>query len=309
MAISSIGGNDYAAAGTGSATLSLVTATSGDLILIMGVADGSGAYGTVTQSGWTQLFAVQNAANNITFSLSYKISDGTETSATVNKSDGSRSQRVVWHHHIFRGVNTSNPFDATYVTATGSAGGPNSPSITTVTDGAYVISCGGTDVADAFSTKPTGYSNNFTEAYGDVTCVFANKAISPAGAENPSSWTDFTDGNWVAASVALRPQAAGTFGDGVLSGTGTGTATFKPASQFLIPCSVSVAFVGQPISSNPAPFTMTGAATATFVCFAANDGAMAFTATGTASFVGAKEYMSSVREVIESRGAASVTVH
>jgi hypothetical protein len=118
----------------------------------------------------------------------------------------------------------------------------------------------------------------------------------------------------------------------VLRATGTGTATLKgnalKSSPFSITGTWTQNFVGTGASPNPAPFSMTGTGTASFVgalqgggglsaLATANvnfvgdfpvDATFASVLTGSAMFIGARDRQKHVREVIESKGAAGVTI-
>ena len=111
----------------------------------------------------------------------------------------------------FRGVDTTTAMDATITSATGSSTNPDSPSITTVTDGAAVISAMASLVSDASVTAPSGYGDQVDINSSDTLSATAGMAWltkASAGAENPASWTNVSTGAWVAFTVALRPVAA-----------------------------------------------------------------------------------------------------
>jgi hypothetical protein len=138
------------------------------------------------------------------------------------------------------------------------------------------------------------------------------------------------DAVFSATGTATLTMANGTLS--VMRATGTGTATFrgraiKPA-VFAATGTITPSIVGTGASPNPAPFSMTGTGTASFV--GALQGAGGLSATGTAnvnfvgdypvdstfsaamshsvSFIGAVDKLRHVREVIESRGTATVTM-
>jgi hypothetical protein len=107
-----------------------------------------------------------------------------------------------------RGVDTATPEDASATSTTGTSGAPNSPSITTVTNGAWVltIGCGGGTAATA---APTNYGNLIAQASAgpNNSTQGATREISSAGAEDPSAFTGGTSTNWGAYTLAVRPAA------------------------------------------------------------------------------------------------------
>ena len=111
----------------------------------------------------------------------------------------------------FRGVDATTAMDATITSATGSSTNPDSPSITTVTDGAAVISAFGSSVDDFTVTAPSGYGDQVNNAEIDTFSAAVGMAWltkATAGAENPAAWTDVSDASWSAFTVALRPVTA-----------------------------------------------------------------------------------------------------
>ncbi len=86
---------------------------------------------------------------------------------------------------------------------------PDSPTITTVTNGAWVFSFFATNATDLTPVAPTGYSNQIDIAPIDVhqlTIAGAAKLVSVAGAENPGAWGGWGGGDGVAFTLAVRPS-------------------------------------------------------------------------------------------------------
>lgn len=226
MAIQYVGG---ASVGSTAATYDLsLTALSGgigtspaagDLILVNStlVATSDVVLGPTT-AGYTEvteLFA--NDTRDSNQDVSYKISDGTETLVTVvgsnNTNNGSTVYVTVW-----RGVDNTTPFDATFATATGiDSALADAPAITPVTAGALVIAamCVTGDSAIAAFTGPTGMTfveeRNHTGVQRGTVASFAWVAWT-SGAYDPTALTggeSTTADSWTAVTMALRP-AAGT---------------------------------------------------------------------------------------------------
>jgi hypothetical protein len=104
-----------------------------------------------------------------------------------------------------RGVDITTPEDATpTISSWATSTAPDSPSITTVTDGAWVLSSFGAN-NNASSTAPSGYSNKVEAVHVNFSqAAFATKEVTTAGAEDPGAWT-IASHPWVAISIAVRP--------------------------------------------------------------------------------------------------------
>jgi len=183
-------------------TVNLSGTASGDVVYtFQHTSVGSGS----EPSGYT-LLASNNDGVDSTFYVSRKVLSGADASvvfpAGVNL-DGNACAVIV-----LRGVDNTTPED-TATTLTTGTGAADSPSITTVTNGAWVISAFGGNFAVDPITCPTGYGNQVditSSASTQVTVGAATKLKSPAGAENPGPWVDYF-GAFVAVSIAVRPDA------------------------------------------------------------------------------------------------------
>ncbi len=126
---------------------------------------------------------------------------------------------------VFRGVDTTTPIDVTPIAGHTDTftndDTPDPPSITTVTDGAWVIAyCGvnGNSTSHDAVTPPTGYTLFGSEpdpfaASNQRQIVMAYKEVSTAGAEDPGVFT-FSGGSTnvqeaTCGVIALRPATAG----------------------------------------------------------------------------------------------------
>jgi hypothetical protein len=312
MAISLVGTASGSAANGENVTITLPTCLQDDLVCVFGghgrVTNNAG----VSTSGYTEN---TDLATNLRSSFSYKKMDVSPDTSVTCIGSTNTSDATVYVVMVFRGVHTSSPIDATTTTATALASGmANPPAITTVTDGAAILACGHHTVDDATVTAPTGYGNlvnvSRTESVPS-SCAMAWKVLVTAGTENPSAYTNWTNefGTWQAFTVALRPAAEGSFGDGVLSATGTNTTSFVrgPAEgKATLTGTATMEMAGQALAATGA-FSMTGTGTLEF-----DDGtfgrAAVFTGAVTVTWVGGGSRMSSVRETIET-AHASVTVH
>lgn len=112
----------------------------------------------------------------------------------------------------FRGVDAA-AFDATTVLANGTSTTPDSPSITTVSPGAVIISAVISDGNDGTVTGPTDWNNATAVAYDETTSDnavgMAWVAQNVTGATNPPAWAGFATRDWVAVTMALKPRFFG----------------------------------------------------------------------------------------------------
>ncbi len=154
------------------------------------------------------------------FRAFYQVMGGTpDTSLTVTRVTNAAygGATVV---HVWRGVDTTTPLDATGTPASGANGaGANPPSVTPTTSGAIVIAMGAGTMPAAGTagyTGFTGYSNAVT-AYdngstADTSVIMASLAWT-SGAADPPVATGGTQSNtsssWAAQTIALRPAPSG----------------------------------------------------------------------------------------------------
>lgn len=314
MAISLVGTAAGASSDGSNIVIALPTCLENDLVCVMGGHANAADAGVVT-SGYTEEKDVTATYNQGSFSYK-RMSSSPDTSVTClgPAVSGYGSTYVVM---VFRGVDTTTAIDTATTTAETFGADPNSPSITTVTNGAAVISFGLSTQNGTVVASPTGYGSTVSSSISAATqshmASAAWKTKSPAGAENPSTW-DYSelvfDGS-LAFTIALRPASAGTFGDGVLAATGTATASFVGPNeidgQWTVTATGTAAWVGQALATTGA-LSASGTGTVAFVGIAAGDGVLSSGLTATVSWVGDKDYMTAVLEIIESRGAVSVEV-
>lgn len=201
--------------GTGATDITLPgTPTEGDLIIVYGGGDCNNAGNNigVNTSGYTNIYrATDNIPNAV---MAYKVMGGTpDTTVNVNPSDCDPNARdTAWIIELWSNVDTNTPIDATATTADGGTGMPNSPSITTVTDGAFVITAGFLDDDDIATavTPPSGYSNTTAEdsngSPAGITIMTASKEVVSASSENPGVFGGGGNDQWHAVTAALRPE-------------------------------------------------------------------------------------------------------
>lgn len=119
--------------------------------------------------------------------------------------------------HVWRNVDPSTPLDAATVKVHQDSINPNPSAITTVTDGAVVLTgvLKQTPSGVTGPTPPSGYGNlvnvSANDTIGDETAAMASKLVATAGAEDPGTWTNYADQRSTHLyTMALRPGAGGT---------------------------------------------------------------------------------------------------
>jgi hypothetical protein len=174
-----------------------------DVVYVCSGIDGTA---TIATSGYTP---INNATSvNQQTRVWRKIMGATpDTSVTINGTGQPQDAHTVVAL-ILRGVETTQPEDATPTTASGSSTNPNNPAITTVFNRAWVLTFASSEVNDTTITAPSGYTNQTNIAVSDTnpsTTAVATKEITPPGVEDPPSWTNWAAGDWAAITVAVRP--------------------------------------------------------------------------------------------------------
>ncbi len=200
-------------AGSGTETVTLPTSLENDIIVAAITCDeqvDSDGIDTATETDWVNVHVGTSAQPGR--QVVYLLQGATpNTTVAVRKRTG-RDQIVIFQ--VFRGVDTTTPIDLAHELATGGSLDPDSPSITTVTDCAWVLSIGlqDDDTGVTLTTAPSGYTNAILANTGgtadqSATACMASKEVVSNGAEDPGVWDITGDDAWAAYSVALRPAA------------------------------------------------------------------------------------------------------
>jgi len=200
----------------GNVTLTFdVTPAENDVVIVFG---GAGVFNspnpTAPGSGYTQI-ALQASAS-IYFGAWYKRMGASPDSSVLCRGNGVASGATAYGCYVLRGVDTTTFADATATTAGVTAStNPDCPSITTVTNNAWVIAVAGSKVYDTTPGTVSGYSNQYNTAgddTNDITVAGATFEKTTAGAENPAAWSSWASGNWYAITIAVRPEATASGG-------------------------------------------------------------------------------------------------
>lgn len=227
------------------------TLLEGDIVLVaveVSTANVDRTQAQLTPSGYTAAHTdrYENDSNDSNFLVSYKVMGATPDTSVAIPASNATTAGVAYAIYVFRGVNTTTPFDATPV-ATGAinTGVANAPAITPVTPGAWVVVFGGAAVAaGAVFTNPAGMSattNHFRTATITTTTTDANIAGAiftgwTSGPYDPAAFggsTTTNTGSWSATTIALKPFVTHN-----TTGTLTGPGSTVVGSAALVPASV-----------------------------------------------------------------------
>jgi len=183
-------------------------------------------------AGWTEDFAVELQSGSGDLQLFYKkMGPSPDTDVVFGIEDSYTSFLCL----AVRGVDGVNPLDVPSKTVLYHGSDVTSydpPSITTVNDNSLVVATAGSRLnsAGGWSNYPSGYSNN-TEAisaFGHTASGLATKAVSTAGAENPSAFVKANSASkGAAATFALRAGLPSGEKDHTLSITNKPVGTVK----------------------------------------------------------------------------------
>jgi len=208
--------NSVQATDSTSHTVSLPSGiVSGDLLIGFFSCDGTA---TVTWpnegTDWIEIVSNASVANRL--SIAWRKADGTEgASITVTTSASEESVHIVYRITGHIDPSTQPPEQAS---TTGSGVNPNPPDLTP-TGGAkdYLwFAIEGSDDDDLVTVYPTSYTDG--ETYGSSTgggdCgIGAARRELNAASENPGAFTIAATEQWVAATIAVHPVAAGADDD------------------------------------------------------------------------------------------------
>lgn len=225
MAISYVGGATATSAGNTDVSVSLTALTggsdsapsNGDLIIFAyNIADADNAdldlaCNTAGFAEIADLFG--NGTNDANLGVFWKIHNG-DTAVVGEGSLGGTDTAIQGVAMVFRGVNTTTPFDVASTTNQGTTGGnPDPPSIDWSTAGAWVVIVGAnahTANTDGTFTAPTNYTTDFLTVGNQDTAdgiIGMGYRTNPADPENPGAMTSSaTATGWCAVTMALRPS-------------------------------------------------------------------------------------------------------
>lgn len=181
-----------------------------DVVVVWGGPSIVGSSAIVT-SGYTAISADQL---NSQCRAWYKRMGATPDTTVVGDGGADARDAVGYLSWVLRGVDTTTALDTAATLANGTGSSPNPPTITTVTDGAWVFAFASLLANDATPGDLSNYSNqviaNATDTF-NLSVTGMTREIGTASAEDPPTYTGWS-GTWGAVTAAIRPAAGG--GDG-----------------------------------------------------------------------------------------------
>ena len=215
MAISYVGKGTYAADSAATVTPTLPADTQANDILV--IVCGCNGDQTLAASGYTKKaeYTAGASATLTTVALFWKRHDGSESDPSVTGASDAIIAQVV----AFRGVDTgADPWDAYDAGASsGTDASAELPSLTTITDGAYVIGAVATAASNAWGgasspkniDPPRAVTALSTLLGADASLLWIYGAMDVAGAIGDPYFTQSTlaPQQWVATVGALKPAS------------------------------------------------------------------------------------------------------
>lgn len=247
MAISYVGGKQAGAVGASSGTwsTSLTDLTGGsdsapiegDVVVITTVVgSNTTATATINTSGYA---SEVNLTSNDTYDTGLRVywkamGASPDTSVSINNAGNTQFATAI-DIHVYRGVNTTTPFDVTTTTATGTdTGQPNPPAITPSTAGAWILAAGGASSGSGSSFTSSDLSAFDGGIQSDTYPAFVGAGHYTSwtsGSFNPAAWgggSTSTSASWAAATMALRPSGVTMVADsGSFTLTGTANSLLR----------------------------------------------------------------------------------
>lgn len=182
----------------------------GDLILVW--VGTNSTTSTLAVTGFTQEIHADGTTSR-SLDLFYKVADGSETSVAITNPEGGFAWEATVQ--IWRGVDTSTPFDVANTENNAASGATFAgPAITPTTAHAVVVSAAALQAypgAPAFSNAQ-GFQPSFlgllwqTSVSFDQSLFGGDKYVASAAATTAPTWSG-SSSTWVGASTALRPAS------------------------------------------------------------------------------------------------------
>ena len=247
--------------------LSLNNMVQGDIVVCYGgranTSDAQ-AFGPIT-AGYTAV-PVSAGTNPINstgpkFGVWYKVMGATPDTVLDLEGGGSTAHGVAYCAYVLDGSAVDPAiFDVNAVSSGQVTEVPNGRSITTVTDGAWVVVHAANSVADASTGVVTGYTRvtgNLGNDTDDITVDAYWVEKVTAGAEDPPAWTTWTSGIGGSIVVAFKPAALQQFDqnvDGAITPAGAlAKTTTKVLSGGVTPAGELVKMVIKPLGGAISP--------------------------------------------------------
>jgi hypothetical protein len=241
----------------------------GDLVIVCCAVGSQGRDSAQAISGYSTLGTQLNQSAvtyDSSMQVSYKVMTSTPDTSITIPAQGNAADGQAWAVMVFRGVDTSTPFDVSSVSAGGTGTGrPDPAAITPTTTGAWIVvaaAAAASATTTAF-TFPADLSDDAVQATGadtnDARASMAYHDDWTSGSYNPAQYTGGTTGandSWTAWTMALRPGAVAV----ALAGAATAGATASGALTLTVPIAGAASGGGAASAELAHTVTLTGAA-------------------------------------------------
>lgn len=223
-----IGSAGISFVGTATKTISLssIPLQAGDLI-ICSISNGYYSISPLpnTPNGFTSLFAASggNSYTNPMLRVAYRVATGTETSVTIVPNISTSGGGAVVH--VYRNVDTTNPFEATaYSSGNTYTNNVDPLPVTTSYSNTTIVVAGACYATNGengywsntglseFIDEQNAYYDSTPETYGYLYGSAAGMGylkVTPAGTYDPQSWTwngNNSGANYLCLTMALKPN-------------------------------------------------------------------------------------------------------
>ena len=185
------------------------TVNAGDLLIVLFTNDGSAT--VTTPAGWSLLASTANGSA-VRLSVYYKIAAGTEGGTTVNFVTSAAEQAAAQVYRITDWHGTTPPEISAAATGTSTAPNPASlnPAGWDVADTLW-LAVAGQDRGDQSGTTayPASYTDGISILSSDGTgsCrTHSARRVLAVASENPGAFTIPVSEEWVAFTIAVRPE-------------------------------------------------------------------------------------------------------
>jgi hypothetical protein len=211
-----------------------------DVVILFGGNGTTGAANPLGPStgGYAEETSTVDLTNALSLGVWWKVMGATPDTTVVGQGSGSGTDATVYLCYVLRGVDTTTPMDAAAVTGSmTNTATPDPPSITTLTDKAWVIGAQARSGAATFSSHSSGYTNGVNAAGTDTNRFAASMAstqVDTAGAEDPGVITYSAAGDSYAVSIAVRPATdASTYDETGRATTITSTTAMTDVQDYV----------------------------------------------------------------------------
>ena len=189
------------------------TPLEGDTVVVLGGHSDETAAAGPSTAGYTEHSTNQVAGLPGTLGIWTKVMGATPDTQVVGRNTGNAADACSYAVYVLRGVDQTTPIDQTsvYQALQTSVTSFDPPSITTQTDGAWVIAAAVCDTASTWNSTPYNVHalNDERTDTNRFNLATDTTEVATAGAEDPGTFGMGGSGDGFGATFAIRPEPAG----------------------------------------------------------------------------------------------------